>query len=417
MFDLDRWQEIMSTMKKNPLRTFLTAFGVFWGILMLVIMLGSGKGLQNGAMSDFQGTVTNSFYVWAQRTTKPYMGMQPGRMFNYNNDDAIALKSIPELAIVAPRNQLGGYRSVNSVMRGKKTGAFDIMGDYPQYNLIEPKKITNGRFINHLDIKDKRKVVVIGTKVRDVLFEKGEDPMSQYISVNGVYFKVIGVFAPRGSGEHNDEESKTIHIPFTTFQHVFNYGNVVGFFAIASRNDIPASVAEDKVITMLKARHKIAPEDLLAIGHWNLEKEFNKLQGLFTGINWLVWIVGTGTLLAGVIGVSNIMLIVVKERTQEIGIRRALGASPVLIMSQIILESVFLTSFAGYFGLVAGVGLLELVSSGLGDSGGMFRHPEVDFIIAMKALMILVVAGALAGFIPARRAISVSTVEALRSEG
>lgn len=416
MFDYDKWQEIIATIKKNKLRTILTAFGVFWGILMLVIMLGSGRGLQNGAMSDFAGTATNSFYVWAQRTTKPYMGMQPGRQFHYNNDDALALKSIPELAIVAPRNQLGGYRSVNSVMRGKKTGAFDIMGDYPQYNLIEPRKISNGRFINDLDIKDKRKVAVIGTRVRDILFEKGEDPISKYISINKVYFQVIGVFDPKGSGEQNEEESKTIQIPFTTFQHVFNYGNVVGFFAITSRNDIPASEAEERVIALLKARHKIAPEDQLAIGHWNLEKEFGKIQGLFTGISWLVWIVGIGTLLAGVIGVSNIMLIVVKERTKEIGIRRALGAPPLSIMSQIILESIFLTSFAGYFGLVAGVGLLEAVSSALGDSAGMFRHPEVDFEVAMKALFILVIAGALAGFIPAKRAVSVSTVEALRSE-
>lgn len=416
MFDLDKWQEIMSTIKKNPLRTFLTAFGVFWGILMLVIMLGSGKGLQNGAMSDFAGTATNSFYVWAQRTSKPYMGMQPGRNFNYNNDDGEALKSIPELAVVSPRNQLGGYRNVNTVMRGKKTGAFNIMGDYPQYNLIEPRNIINGRFINELDIKEKRKVVVIGTKVKDILFEKDEDAISKYISINGVYFKVIGVFSPTSSGEQNDEEGKTMHLPFSTFQHVFNYGNVVGFFAITSKENIPASKAEEKVLALLKSRHKIAPEDRQAIGHWNLEKQFKKVQGLFTGISVLVWVVGIGTLLAGVIGVSNIMLIVVKERTKEIGVRRALGAPPVSIISQIILESIFLTSFAGYFGLVAGVGLLELVSSAVGDSGGMFRNPEVDFNVAMKALMILVIAGALAGFMPARRAVSVSTVDALRSE-
>ena len=416
MFDLDKWQEIMSTLKKNPLRTFLTAFGVFWGILMLVIMLGSGKGLQNGAMSDFQGTSTNSFFVWAQRTSKPYLGMQPGRSFNYNNDDAVALKSIPELAVVSPRNQLGGYETVNNVVRGLKTGAFDIMGDYPQYNLIEPRNIVSGRFINEVDITEKRKVAVIGSKVRDILFEKNEDPISKYISVNGIYFKVIGVYVPNSSGEHGGEDSKIIHVPFSTFQHVFNYGDVVGFFAITSRHDVPASEAEEKVIALLKTRHKIAPEDQFAIGHWNVEKQFIKMQGLFSGINILVWVVGIGTLFAGVIGVSNIMLIVVKERTREIGIRRALGAPPASIVAQIILESVFLTSFAGYLGLVAGVGLLELVSSALGDSGGMFRYPEVDFGVAVKALIILVVAGAFAGLIPAKRAVSVNTVEALRAE-
>jgi putative ABC transport system permease protein len=290
------------------------------------------------------------------------------------------------------------------------------MGDYPKYNLIEPRNIVSGRFINEVDITEKRKVAVIGSKVRDILFEKNEDPISKYISVNGIYFKVVGVYVPNSSGEHGGEDSKIIHVPFSTFQHVFNYGDVVGFFAITSRHDVPASEAEEKVIALLKTRHKIAPEDQFAIGHWNVEKQFIKMQGLFSGINILVWVVGIGTLFAGVIGVSNIMLIVVKERTREIGIRRALGAPPASIVAQIILESVFLTSFAGYLGLVAGVGLLELVSSALGDSGGMFRYPEVDFGVAVKALIILVVAGAFAGLIPAKRAVSVNTVEALRAE-
>ena len=416
MFDLDKWQEIFATMKKNPLRTTLTAFGVFWGILMLIIMLGSGKGLQNGAMGDFDGVATNSFFVWAQKTTKPYMGMQPGRMFHYTNGDAEALKSIPELAVVCPRNQLGGYESANNVVRGNKTGSFTVMGDYPQLYSIQPLKITSGRFLNDPDLSEKRKVAVIGSKVRDILFDKNEDPLEKYITVNGIFFKVVGTFKPNGSGEQTEEQANTIFLPFTTFQHAFDLGDRVGFFAITSRADVACSVSEEKTIAVLKSRHKIAPDDQLAIGQWNMEKEFNKVNGLFIGISWLVWIVGTGTLIAGVIGVSNIMLIVVKERTKEIGIRRALGAPPLAIVSQIILESVFLTSFAGYFGLVAGVGLLELVSSALGNSGGMFRHPEVDFSVAMKALAILVVAGALAGFMPAKRAISVSTVDALRGE-
>jgi putative ABC transport system permease protein len=416
MFDYDKWQEIFATMKKNPLRTVLTAFGVFWGILMLIIMLGSGKGLQNGTMSDFQGVATNSFFVWAQKTTKPYMGMQPGRRFNYTNDDYDALKNIPELAVVCPRNQLGDYGNVNNVTRGLKSGAFTVMGDYPQINSIQPMNLTLGRFLNEMDIKERRKVAVIGSGVRNLLFEKNENPAGQYICISGIYFMVTGMFIPNGSGEQTEEQSKTIYLPFTTFQHAFNLGDRVGFFAITSRSDIPASDAEDKTIALLKERHKIAPEDQLAIGHWNMEKEFKKVNGLFIGISWLVWIVGTGTLLAGIIGVSNIMLIVVKERTNEIGIRRALGAPPVAIVSQIILESIFLTSFAGYFGLVAGVGLLELVSTALGDNAGMFRNPEVDFNIAMKALAILIVAGALAGFMPAKRAISISTVDALRGE-
>ena len=416
MFDLDRWQEIIAVLKKNPLRTFLTAFGVFWGILMLVIMLGAGKGLENGVTSDFGGTATNSFFVWAQRTSKPYMGMQPGRRFNYNNDDAAFLKTIPELEVVCPRNQFGGYRSVNAVMRGKKTGSFNIMGDYPNYIKIEPRPIVAGRFINDKDIEQKRKVVVIGEYVRDVLFEKDEDPLGEFIYVNGVYFTVVGVFTSSGTGERSREETKTIHIPFTTFQKAFNYGNIVGFFAITSKNNVPASIAEEKVISILKARHKISPEDKLAIGHFNLEKEFNKINGLFTGISMLVWVVGIGTLLAGVIGVSNIMLIIVKERTKEIGIKRAIGAPPANIITQIILESIILTSSAGYFGLVIGVGLLELVSKALGEGSDMFKNPEVDFNVAITALIILVFAGALAGLMPANRAIRISPVDALRSE-
>lgn len=416
MFDLDRWQEIIQVLKKNPLRTFLTAFGVFWGILMLVIMLGAGKGLENGVTADFGGTVTNSFYVWAQRTSKPYMGMQPGRRFNYNNADAEFLKTIPELETVCPRNQVGGYRSVNSVTRGKKTGAFNVMGDYPDYIKIDPKPITAGRFINDLDIKEKRKVVVIGEYVKDLLFDKDENPLGEFVNVNGVYFTVVGVFASAGTSERSREETKTLHIPFTTFQKAFNYGNIVGFFAITSKKEIPASVAEEKVIAALKARHKIAPEDKLAIGHFNLEKEFNKINGLFVGINYLVWFVGIFTLIAGVIGVSNIMLIVVKERTKEIGIRRAIGAPPISIISQIILEAVILTAVAGYFGLVLGVGLLELVSTAIGEGAGNFKNPEVDFNVAISAIVILVFAGALAGLMPANRAVSVSTVDALRSE-
>ncbi len=416
MFDSDRWYEIYTTLRKNPLRTAMTAFGVFWGIFMLVIMLGSGNGLRNGVNQDFTGITTNSFFVWAQRTSKPYMGMQPGRRFNYNNDDSKALQTIPELAVVSPRNQLGGYRNVNTVVRGDKNGAFDIMGDYPQYARIEPRNMTAGRFINTFDISEKRKVVVIGERVRKVLFEADEDPINEYIVINGIYFKVIGVFRPAGSGEESEEHSNTIHVPFTTFQHAFNYGNVVGFYAITSQDHIPASEAEEKVIALLKQRHKISPDDHQAIGHWNMEKEFRKIQGLFLGISMLVWIVGTGTLLAGVIGVSNIMLIVVKERTKEIGIRRAIGAPPASIVTQIILESVILTSVAGYFGLVLGVGLLEAVSNAIGTGAGMFRNPEVDINVAMKALLILICSGVLAGLMPAHRALQVNTAEALRGD-
>jgi putative ABC transport system permease protein len=415
MFDSDSWQEIFATIRKNKLRTFLTCFGVFWGIFMLVVMIGSGNGLSNGILSDFAGTATNSFFCWAQKTSKPYKGMKPGRNFNFNNEDTKALKKIPELAVVAPMNQLGNYQGTNNVVYNMKSGGFGVSGVYPELTRIEETKLKDGRFLNQNDITDKRKVAVIGKRVQDVLFEGVENPIGEYIRINGVYFKVIGITSPASSGERGKEQSETVYIPFSTFQQAFNYGDVVGWYAIMSAKDVPASEAEDKVLAVLRERHKIAPNDPIAIGHWNMEKEFNKLNGLFNGISGLVWIVGIGTLLAGIIGVSNIMLIVVKERTKEIGIRRAIGAPPSHIVRQLIIESVFLTTIAGYIGLVLSVALMEGVAAAIPEGeGGMFSNPTIDLNAALTALTILIVAGVLAGLIPARKAVKIPPVEALR---
>jgi putative ABC transport system permease protein len=417
MFDRDNWQEIFATIKKNKLRTLLTCFGVFWGIFMLVIMIGSGRGLENGVTQEFGGTATNSFAVWAQRTSKPYKGMQPGRRFNYNNADYIALKQIPELEHIAPKNQLGGYRGNVNVTRGLQKADAGVMGAVPVLNKIHQLIPEQGRWLNELDQTEKRKVAVIGPRVYKVLFAKDENPIGQYISVNGIYFRVVGVLKQIGSGGNAEENAQAVYLPFSSFQQAFNFGDEVGWFEVTSRKDIPASFAEEKVIAMLKERHKIAPNDPTAIGHYNTEEEFNRLQGLFAGISILVWVVGTGTLIAGVIGVSNIMLIIVKERTREIGVRRALGAPPMHIAGQLIMESIFITALAGYAGLVMSVGLLELVASLIpSDGGGMFVAPGVDLNVALFALTILVAAGALAGLIPARKALAVSPVEALRYE-
>lgn len=420
MFDKDSWQEIFDTIKKNKLRTFLTAFGVFWGIFMLVIMMGSGNGLRFGVLDDFSGTATNSFFVWAQKTSKPYKGHKPGRMFSFTNDDTKALSAeLPELSTVAPTNQLGDYEGTNNVIRGLKSGGFAVMGHYPVIRNIEQIKLTSGRFLNEIDIAGKRKVAVIGKRVREVLFDREENPVGEYIRINGVYFRVVGTTSPAGNGHQSEEQSETIYVPFTAFQQAFNFGDRVGWYAITSRKDVPASVAEEKVIALLKERHAIAPEDMMAIGHWNMEEEYTKLSGLFGGIEMLVWFVGLGTLLAGVIGVSNIMLIVVKERTKEIGIKRALGATPAHIMRQLITEAIFLTSIAGYFGLIAGIGLLEAVSNAIppdSDGQGMFKNPGVDLKVALIALAVLIISGAIAGLIPARKAVSIHPVEALRAE-
>lgn len=420
IFDQDSWQEILSTLRKNRLRSFMTAFGVFWGIFMLIIMLGAGTGLYNGAINDFNRFASNSVTIWTRTTTVHYKGFPRGRKFNFDNNDIQALRNkIPEIEYIAPRNQLGGYRGVSNVTRGLKDGAFRISGDYPEVIHIQLMEILSGRFLNYLDLKEKRKVAVIGTRVSEVLFEPDEDPLEHFIEIKGIHFKVVGVFKSKGEGEEAEEETQTVFIPFTTFQQAFNYGNLVSWFSMTSKKDVPASEVERKAIALLADRHQISPNDKLAFGRWNTEKEFNKVTNLFLGINALTWFVGICTLFAGVIGVGNIMLVVVKERTRELGIKRAIGATPFAVVSQIILESVLLTTFSGYFGLVAGVGAIELVSSALkGTDAKMdfFKNPEVDFMIALIALGILIFSGVLAGLIPAKRAISIKPVEAIRGE-
>jgi len=419
IFDKDNWQEILSALKKNKLRAVLTAFGVFWGVFMLIIMLGSGNGLQNGVKKDFKKIATNSVFIWARRTTVSYKGFPQGRRFRFNNDDIKALKdNIPEIEYIAPRNKLGGHRGISNVNRGQKNGAFSIYGDFPEISFIKLMDITDGRFMNPLDLKEKRKVAVIGARVFKILFGPKEDPIEQYIKIQGVHFKVIGVFNSKAVGDEEEEENQAIYIPFTTFQQAFNYGNRVSWFSLTSVNHIPVSKVEKKAIALLAARHHVAPNDTHAFGHWNTEKEFQKFESLFRGIRILVWFVGTMTLIAGIIGVSNIMLVIVKERTREIGIRRAVGATPWKIISNIILESILLTAFAGYFGLVVGVGMLEGVSKGLkifGKSSDMFQNPGVDFQIAIISLIVLIVSGILAGMIPAHRAVSIKPVDAIRN--
>jgi putative ABC transport system permease protein len=422
MFDRDSWQEIFHTLRKNKLRTLLTAFGVFWGIFMLIIMLGSGAGLENGVTSGMGGFASNSFFVWTERTSIPYKGFPRGRWFNFKNEDIEGLrKNIPEIQYIAPK--IRGWSSgdgTNNTVRKNKTGAFSIMGEYPVWSKIDPMEMIQGRFINDIDIDENRKVAVIGTRVREVLFEADEDPIGDYIQIQGVYFQVVGVFKPLNTNiNFGGEKEQSIFLPFSTLQKTYNYGDIVGWFSITSDPSVPASVVEEKTIQFLAKRHSIHPDDNEAFGHFNLEEEFNQMTGLFKGINGLIWIVGIGTLLAGVIGISNIMLVIVRERTKEIGIQRALGATPERIMTQIVTEAVFLTILAGYIGLVLGVGLVELINYLLinaGEPNEMFQRPEVDFNIALSSLLILVVFGALAGLVPARRAVRIRPIDALRDE-
>ena len=420
IFDLDNWQEIYNALRGNKVRTFLTAFGVFWGAFMLMVMLGSGAGLQNGVSQEFDGVATNSFFVWDQRTGLPYRGLPAGRTFDLDNQDTEAIRQmIPDARFICPRNQLGGYRGGNNVTRGTHSGAFSVMGDYPEIRAIKPMRINAGRFLNRLDLQERRKVAVIGTRVRDVLFERGEDPIGDNVRINGVYFKVVGVFSSSQTGDESEEDTQTIYVPFTTFQTAFNYGNRVGWFAITSHDDVPASHVEEKVLVLLKERHRVHPDDQRAFGHYNMEEEYDEIRALFGGIRLLIWVVGIGTLSAGVIGVSNIMLVIVRERTNEFGIRRAVGARPFSIIRHVVLEAIILTAVAGYAGLMAGMASIDGLAWFLNENGmnaEMFRNPGVDLDTAIQALVILVVAGTLAGVIPAQRAVRISPVEALRTE-
>jgi len=421
IIDTDKWQEIFYALKKNKLRTFFTAFGVFWGIFMLIIMLGSGRGLNNGASQGMGDLATNSMFMWTQQTTVPYKGFPRGRRYNFNNDDTQALiDNIPQIEYIAPRLQVFSTgENGNNVVRGERTAAFTIQGDYPEYNLIDPVNIHQGRFINEFDIKDKRKNVVIGTRIYEEMFEADEDPIGEYIRIQGVYFKVVGVFSSKKNDRQAERENEQIFMPFTTMQQTYNFGNTVGWYSITAKEGYSITQLLDKAKEIVKERHSIAPTDERAVGSFNLEEEFRKMTTLFMGIDGLVWIVGIGTLLAGIIGVSNIMLIVVKERTKEIGIQRAIGAAPFSIKSQIVIESVFLTTIAGYVGLVLGVGVLELINNLLiqtNASTDMFNNPEVDFNKAIFALAILVISGAVAGLIPAQRAVQIKPIDALRDE-
>ncbi|MEM9290564.1 MAG: ABC transporter permease [Acidobacteriota bacterium] len=420
MFDLDHWREIQETLWRNKVRTLLTAFGVFWGIFLLIVMLGSGRGLENGVYMNFSGHASNSFFLWGRATTRPYRGLPAGRPVRPTNADTKALaERVPGAAIVAPRIQLGGFEDGNPVSRGRRSGAFSVIGDHPAIFDIEPAEMLAGRFLNLRDVEMRRKVTVIGTQVRDVLFDANEDPVGQSVRIQGVDFQVIGVFRSMKSGEDAEEDAQALFVPFNTLQKAFNTGEYVEWFAITARPGWSASDVLIDARAVLQERHRVDPEDLRAFGSYNLEEDFLKIVAVIQGVQMLVWIVGLGTLAAGIIGVSNILSIVVKERTQELGIRRAMGATPLRVVGQVLQESLILTAIAGCLGLMAGVISIELLGFALEsaeEAPEMFRHPGVSLSNALLALGVLVASGALAGVIPAQQAVSLRPVDALRAE-
>ncbi|SHJ43335.1 putative ABC transport system permease protein [Hymenobacter daecheongensis DSM 21074] len=413
MFDLDKWQEILGTVRRHKLRTGLTAFGVFWGIFMLVVLLGAGKGFRNGVEKEFD-VAKNAVFVWTQRTSVPYAGLKVGRFIQLTNDDVAALeREVPEAAVILPRSSLDG---TFTVQYGTKSSSFSVNGEYPGYPAVKALHLTAGRFINDIDIKERRKVAVIGDRVAEVLFGTA-NPLGQEIRIKGIFFRVVGLSKAEGKPENAQQDAQTIIIPLTALQVTFNQVNQVGYFAFIPKTGTPAAIVETKVKQILARQHKVAPTDDRAFGSANVEEEYARVQGLFTGISGFSWLVSIGTILAGIIGVSNIMLIVVKERTKEIGIRKALGATPWSIVSLIVQESIVITAAAGSFGLLFGTALMAGINSLIaGQNVGFFANPQVDIGVAATAVVVLVVAGAVAGLVPALQAARVQPVVALKDE-
>lgn len=419
MFSRDRWEEILEALNANKFRTFLTAFGVFWGITILVLLLALTNGLKNGVTADFGDFATNSMFMWTQGTSKPYKGLPKGRYFNYKIDDVAAIKSeFPDIKYVSPRNQLGGFRGANNVTRGTKTGAFEIYGDYPEYIKQQPMDILQGRFISYSDIEAKRKICVIGTGVVKGLYDKDEDILGTYIKVNGVNFLVVGTFKMSNSQGDGEQDASTIYIPFTTFGQAFNRGENVGWMAVTAIDGVSITSLKQQVFDLMKSRHKVDPTDDRAIGHYDLSEQFERVNGLFTILTLVGYFVGALVLMSGIIGISNIMLIVVKERTKEIGVRRALGASPWMIKSQILQESLILTILSGMVGISFAALVIWVMNTILDNAGPVenFANPSVSMQVVFTALIILVVSGVLAGLIPANSATKMKPVDALRIE-
>lgn len=413
LFDKDKWQEIFGTIRQHKLRSFLTALGVFWGIFMLIFLLGMGKGLQNGVYQDFNKKSKNLMYVWPTPTSMPYQGFKPGRSPRFTLDDIDALRAkFKDIEFIAPRLQTNA-----TVMYKEKGESREIRGELTDMIEIESLKLFEGRYINQVDIDEKRRVCVIGERVRELLF--GDTPcIGEYVKMNGSFFKVVGVFGPVELKPWTQSDMTSVVIPLSTMNQTFGFANKIDYFACSGYPDVDMNQLEPEIRAFLKQRHQINPEDPRGIGGFNLADEFSKVTTLFTGIRAFLWFVGIGTLLAGIIGVSNIMLIIVKERTREIGLRKAIGATPFSIISLILTESVFITSVSGYFGLSLGTFIIWGVNQAMLFAGAetrFFYHPEVNLETGIGSLLLLIISGALAGFIPAVKAAGINPVEALRA--
>ncbi len=409
LFDPDTWQEIYSSIRKNKIRTAITIIGVMWGIFLLVVLLGTAKGVENKFNSMFGDFATNSVFIWAQQTSKPFKGFQEGKSISLKLGDVEKIKNeIEGIDLIAPRSQSGGL-----VVRKFLTGNFTISGDFPVLDKIQNKNLIYGRFINDNDIKEKKKVCVIEEEVYKQLFEKDEFPIGEIISINKINYTVVGMFKESETIQLGDN----IHIPFTTFQQVYNRGDRISWMIITGNPESDILQIEKDAKLILKNLHKVHPKDERAFGGMNLGDMFSKITEFLTGMQFLTWFVGIATLIAGVFAIGNILLITVKERTNEIGIRRAIGAKPWEIKRQIILESVFLTTIAGALGIIFGGLVLMLIDATMGKGpNAALTNPTVDIPVIIIAAVTLIVLGTLIGLIPAQTAVSIKPIDALRDE-
>jgi putative ABC transport system permease protein len=411
---LDGLQEILFTLRQNKLRTLLTAFGVFWGIFMLILLLGFGRGMQNGVMDDFGSDVLDFIIVWTGDTTVAYRGMGVGRHIQLNQSDVEAVtKQIPGIRVISAESA-SGDGTVTAAGKNATAAIHGIPDEY--FKVKDDVPFLFGRKPNPFDVDEVRKVVVIGTAVAERLFANGVNPVGQDVRVKDVVMRVTGVFHDKGNRGRNSE---SVFMPLTTYRKIFGGGNIIGMIWLRPAQGVDGFELEKKVLDLLKRRHDVAPQDNRGVNSFNMAMPAKRVNGLFIGINVFIWFVGLGTLTAGIVGISNIMIITVKERTREIGIRKALGATPFSIVSTLLLESTLVTSVAGYVGLLLGVGLLELVAFTLRNTGAKlpyFMNPEVNFQVAITAILLLIVVGVLAGLMPALRAASITPIEAMRAE-
>ena len=417
-WERDPWLELAQVLLRNPFRTFLSCLGVGWGLFMILITVGASNGLEEGVKSDMGNRVKNSAFMWGMSTSIPYKGYPRGRSVELTTPDVEYLEAnATSLLAVAPRNQLGGWRGGNNVTHGVKTAACGVYGDMPVYKDIDPIVITEGRYINQRDLDDRRKIAVIGKRVRELLFDQDEEVLGSHIQIQGVTFTVVGVYKSQQTGEDAEESENSIFTPYTTFNHAFHRGDRVGWLSLLIKEDVPGDTAVAEVLRLLKAQLSIHPDDPRAFGHWSMAEMHEEMSTVFRAFRWVSFVFGGLALFAGVIGIMNIMLITIKERTRELGVRRALGATSANIVVQIMVETLTLTVLAGLVGGILGVLALEALDAFLtnAEDNGIFRHPHVTLDVLLTALTTMTVLGAFAGVLPALRALRVQPVEALRT--